>query len=61
MVHDHLYFHTALEIGDFEEVVDELGLKYKGEMQNGTQITVTPAQFEYLKLVKWYDEQVQMI
>ena len=42
MVHDHLYFATGLEIDDFEEVVDTLGLKYQGKLENGTQITVTP-------------------
>ena len=50
---------TGLEVDEFEEVIDNLGLKITGSLTDGME--VTPGQYEYLKLVKWYDEECAKI
>lgn len=58
---DELYLQTECEIEQLDEMIDLLGLRITEDQVKDGKAIVTPGQFEYLKIVKEYQEKMEKI
>ena len=56
MESDQLAIATGVELEDLDETIDLLKLRITEDMVKDGKIECTPEQYEYLKMVKWYEE-----
>ena len=61
MESDQLFIATECELEDLDECIDHHGLRISPCCIKDGCADVSPGQYEYLKLVKWYDEEMEKI
>lgn len=61
MEQDQLFNSTGVELDDLDETIDELKLRPTEDMVKDGKIECTPQQYEYLQIVKWYEESMEKI
>jgi hypothetical protein len=59
MESDQLFLAMGTEITDLDESIDLHNMRVNEQMVKDGKLEVTQGQFEYLKLVNWYQEQLE--
>ena len=52
---------TGVELDDLDESIDLNSLRITEDMVKDGKIECTPNQYEYLKIVKWFEEEMEKI
>ena len=61
MESDQLFVATGVELDDLDESIDLNSLRITEDMVKDGKIECTPNQYEYLKIVKWFEEEMEKI